>query len=112
MTAVNKWADLSGLEARLPSAVGPRLGSASQGAAEVVFTILEGQRRHRLLDAQGQEVRCFQDALPKAARKVRGATAAKKSSARADCPGDLDRPGEKTTARKKPKTIRKVVSIG
>jgi len=35
-----------------------------------VFSTLEGQRRHRLLDGQGQEVRRFHDELPEAAQEV------------------------------------------
>jgi transposase len=38
--------------------------------AELVFNILEGQRRHRLLDEQGVELRRFHDELPEAARQL------------------------------------------
>jgi transposase len=38
--------------------------------AEVVFAILEGQRRHRLLDEQGIELRRFHDELPEAAHDL------------------------------------------
>lgn len=38
--------------------------------AELVFNILEGQRRHRLLDEQGVELRRFHDELPEAARHL------------------------------------------
>jgi transposase len=38
--------------------------------ARVVFAILEGQRQHRLLDEQGQELRRFHDALPEAAHDL------------------------------------------
>jgi transposase len=38
--------------------------------ANVVFSILEGHRRHRLLDEQAQELRRFHDELPDAAREV------------------------------------------
>jgi transposase len=38
--------------------------------AAVVFSILEGHRRHRLLDEQGQELRTFHDELPEAAQEV------------------------------------------
>jgi hypothetical protein len=38
--------------------------------ANVVFNILEGHRRHRLLDERGQELRRFYDELPEAAQEV------------------------------------------
>jgi transposase len=38
--------------------------------AEVVLAVLEGQRRHRLLDGAGVELRRFHDELPAAAREV------------------------------------------
>ena len=38
--------------------------------AELVLNILEGQRRHRLLDEQGVELRRFHDELPEAARQL------------------------------------------
>jgi transposase len=38
--------------------------------AEVVFAILEGHRRHRLLDEQGEELRRFHDQLPEPAREL------------------------------------------
>lgn len=38
--------------------------------AGLVLSVLEGQRRHRLLDEQGQELRRFHDALPDAAQDV------------------------------------------
>jgi transposase len=38
--------------------------------AELVINALEGHRRHRLLDEQGQELRCFHDELPQAAQEV------------------------------------------
>jgi transposase len=38
--------------------------------AELVFNILEGQRRHRLLDEQGVELRRFHDELPEAGRQL------------------------------------------
>jgi transposase len=38
--------------------------------ANVVFSILEGHRRHRLLDEHGQELRTFHDELPEAAQEV------------------------------------------
>jgi transposase len=38
--------------------------------ANVVFSILEGHRRHRLLDEQGQELQRFHDDLPDAAKEV------------------------------------------
>ena len=46
-----------------------RRGSASPTAA-LVFNVLEGQRRHRLLDEKGQELQCFHDELPEVAREV------------------------------------------
>jgi transposase len=46
-------------------------GRASEApTAELVLNALEGQRRHRLLDEQGQELRRFHDELPDAARQV------------------------------------------
>ena len=36
----------------------------------VVFDVLEGHRRHRLLDEQGQELRRFYDPLSEDARRV------------------------------------------
>src|SRR5947208_6021720 len=39
---------------------------------ELVLHALEGHRRHRLLDEQGQELRRFQDELPAAAQEVLG----------------------------------------
>lgn len=38
--------------------------------ASVVFHALEGHRRHRLLDEQGNELRCFHDPLPNAAQET------------------------------------------
>jgi transposase len=38
--------------------------------AQVVFNILEGHRRHRLLDEQGLELRRFHDLLPEPAQEV------------------------------------------
>lgn len=38
--------------------------------ADVVLKALEGHRRHRLLDQQGQELRRFHDPLPEAAREA------------------------------------------
>lgn len=38
--------------------------------AEVVFNLLEGHRRHRLLDAQGVELRRFHDEVPVAAQEL------------------------------------------
>jgi hypothetical protein len=40
--------------------------------AELVFRILEGHRRHRLLDGQGQLLRTFYDELPPAAQQALG----------------------------------------
>jgi hypothetical protein len=36
----------------------------------VVFNVLEGHRRHRLLDEQGQELRRFHDSLTDVAQEV------------------------------------------
>jgi len=38
--------------------------------ANVAFGVLEGHRRHRLLDGQGRELRRFHDELPQAAREL------------------------------------------
>jgi transposase len=38
--------------------------------AGLVFAVLEGHRRHRLLDEQGQELRRFHDQLPEAAQEL------------------------------------------
>ena len=38
--------------------------------AEAVFAILEGHRRHRLLDGQGHELRRFHDEVPQAAQEL------------------------------------------
>jgi transposase len=38
--------------------------------AAVVFGVLEGHRRHRLLDEHGHELRCFYDELPAVAEEV------------------------------------------
>ncbi len=38
--------------------------------AGLVLGVLEGQRRHRLLDPEGQELRRFYDPLPPAAQEV------------------------------------------
>jgi transposase len=43
---------------------------SSAPTAGLVLSVLEGQRRHRLLDAQGQELRRFHDELPNAAQEV------------------------------------------
>jgi hypothetical protein len=40
--------------------------------AALVFDSLEGVRRHRLLDEQGQELRRFHDDLPAAGQEVLG----------------------------------------
>ena len=46
-------------------------GRPSEGpTAELVLAALEGQRRHRLLDGQGQELRCFHDELSPAAEEL------------------------------------------
>jgi hypothetical protein len=38
--------------------------------AELVLGVLEGHRRHRLLDEQGRELRRFHDPLPAVAQDV------------------------------------------
>lgn len=48
----------------------PEGRSSTAPTAELVFNILEGQRRHRLLDEQGVELRRFHDELPEAARQL------------------------------------------
>ena len=46
-------------------------GRASEApTAGLVFGTLEGHRRHRLLDRQGQVLRTFHDGLPEAAGQV------------------------------------------
>jgi transposase len=46
-------------------------GRPSEGpTTELVFNALEGLRRHRLLDARGEELRRFHDELPAASREV------------------------------------------
>ena len=42
----------------------------AQPTAEVVINALEGHRRHRLLDGQGQELRRFHDGLSAAAQEA------------------------------------------
>ena len=39
-------------------------------SSNLVFTILEGHRRHRLLDQDGRELRRFHDTLPDAAQQL------------------------------------------
>jgi hypothetical protein len=48
----------------------PEGRASTAPTAALVFGALEGQRRHRLLDAGGQVVRTFYDALPSAAVEV------------------------------------------
>jgi transposase len=48
----------------------PERRASAAPTAELVFHALEGQRRHRLLDEQGQELRRFHDELPEAAEQV------------------------------------------
>jgi transposase len=48
----------------------PEGRSSVAPTAELVLNALEGQRRHRLLDEQGQELRRFHDALSGAAQEV------------------------------------------
>lgn len=48
----------------------PERRHSAAPTAQLVINALEGHRRHRLLDEQGQELRCFYDELPDAARQV------------------------------------------
>ena len=48
----------------------PERRDSAAPTAALVFNALEGLRRHRLLDAQGQEVRRFHDELPEPAQEV------------------------------------------
>jgi ribosomal 50S subunit-associated protein YjgA (DUF615 family) len=48
----------------------PEKRASAAPTAELVLHALEGHRRHRLLDEQGQELRRFHDELPDAAREV------------------------------------------
>jgi transposase len=48
----------------------PEARACEYPTANVVFGILEGHRRHRLLDEQGVELRRFHDDLPAAAKEV------------------------------------------
>jgi transposase len=58
-------------EARLESlALYPEGRASSAPTAGLVLGVLEGCRRHRLLDEQGQELRCFHDSLPEAAQEA------------------------------------------
>jgi transposase len=50
----------------------PENRASAAPTAELVLNALEGQRRHRLLDEQGQELRRFHDELPAAAQEVLG----------------------------------------
>ena len=50
----------------------PEGRSSAAPTAELVLNALEGHRRHRLLDEQGQELRCFHDELSVAAQEVLG----------------------------------------
>lgn len=48
----------------------PEGRASASPTAELVFNVLEGQRRHRLLSSGGEELRCFHDELPEAGRQV------------------------------------------
>lgn len=48
----------------------PEGRGSSAPTAGLVLSVLDGQRRHRLLTEQGQELRRFQDTLPEAAQEV------------------------------------------
>ena len=48
----------------------PEGRASAAPTAALVLSVLEGHRRHRLLDAQGQELRRFHDPLPDAAQEV------------------------------------------
>ena len=51
-------------------AIYPESRHSDNPTTELVFNILEGLRRHRLLDNSGEELRCFYDGLPPAAQEV------------------------------------------
>ncbi len=58
-------------EAGLASlALYPEARACASPTAEVVFNLLEGHRRHRLLDGQGNEVRRFHDEVSEAAQEL------------------------------------------
>jgi hypothetical protein len=59
-----------GEEKRASLALYPEGRDGEAPTAAVVFSILEGRRRHRLLDEQGDELRRFHDELPQAAQEV------------------------------------------
>jgi hypothetical protein len=48
----------------------PEGRASTAPTAALVFGVLEGQRRHRLLDNRGQVLRTFHDALPEAAAQA------------------------------------------
>ena len=48
----------------------PEERASEAPTAGLVFGALEGHRRHRLFDAQGQLLRTFHDELPQAAQQV------------------------------------------
>jgi hypothetical protein len=50
----------------------PERRNCEAPTAGVVFTLLEGHRRHRLLDEQGQELKRFHDQLPEPAQELLG----------------------------------------
>jgi transposase len=57
--------------AELPSlALYPERRDCEAPTAEVVFNVLEGYRRHRLLDEQGQELRRFHDPVSEVAKEL------------------------------------------
>jgi hypothetical protein len=64
---VRRRMDAAGLSSL---ALYPEGRPSSAPTAGLVLSVLEGQRRHRLLNEQGQEVRRFHDALPEAAQEV------------------------------------------
>lgn len=55
---------------RAELALYPERRASTAPTAELVLNALEGHRRHRLLDEQGQELRCFHDELTPAAQEV------------------------------------------
>src|SRR5258708_38117112 len=57
-------------EERASLALYPEGRASEAPTAALVFAALEGQRRHRLLDEQGHELRRFHDELPAAAQEV------------------------------------------
>ena len=64
---VRRMMELNGVESL---ALYPERRLTTRPTTELVFNALEGHRRHRLLDEQGEELRRFHDALMPVAREV------------------------------------------